>query len=60
MLTPSSLYMHALFLQVLPGFEWYSLRGFTVGLIESSLYGAYAGIVYVPVYNFLHRKFIKK
>ena len=56
MLTPSSLSMHALLLQVLPGFEWYSWRGFLVGLIESFLYGAYAGLVYVPIYNFLHRK----
>lgn len=56
MLTPSSLSMHALLLQLLPGFEWYSWRGFLVGLIESFLYGAYAGLVYVPIYNFLHRK----
>ena len=35
MLTPQSLYMHALLLQVLPGFEWFSWRGFLVGLIES-------------------------
>ena len=56
MLTPSSLSMHALLLQVLPGFEWYSWRGFLVGLIESFLYGAYAGLVYVPIYNFVHRR----
>ena len=56
MLTPASLAMHALLLQVLPGFEWYSWRGFLVGLIESFLYGAYAGLVYVPIYNFMHRR----
>jgi len=56
LLTPSTLYMHALLLQILPGFEWFSWRGFLVGLIESFLYGAYAGLVYVPIYNFLHRK----
>jgi len=56
MLTPSSLYMHALLTEVLPGFEWFSWRGFLVGLIESFLYGTYAGLVYVPIYNFLHRK----
>jgi hypothetical protein len=55
MLTPSSLYMHALLLQVFPGFEWYSWPGFIVGLIESFLYGVYAGVVFVPVYNFVHR-----
>ena len=56
MLTPSTLYMHALLLQILPGFEWFSWRGFLVGLIESFLYGAYAGLVLVPIYNFLQRK----
>lgn len=60
MLTPSSLYMHALLQQVLPGFEWYSWRGFIVGLIESFLYGAYAGLVYVPIYNFLHRRWMRQ
>ena len=60
MLTPQSLAMHALLLQVLPGFEWFSWRGFFVGLFESFLYGAYAGLVYVPVYNFLHKKFDRR
>lgn len=55
MLTPSSLYMHALLLQLLPGFEWFSWRGFIVGLIESFLYGVYAGVVFVPIHNFVHR-----
>ena len=58
MLTPATLYMHALLLQFLPGFEWFSWRGFLVGLIESFLYGAYAVLVFVPFYNFLHRKWV--
>ena len=60
MLTPSTIYMHALLQQVLPGFEWFGWRGFFVGLIESFLYGAYAGLVYVPIYNFLHRKWVRR
>jgi hypothetical protein len=59
MLTPSTLYMHGLLLQILPGFQWFSWWGFLVGLIESFLYGAYAGLVYVPIYNFLQRKWGK-
>lgn len=59
MLTPSTLYMHGLLLQILPGFQWFSWWGFWVGLIESFLYGAYAGLVYVPIYNFLQRKWGK-
>lgn len=41
---------------VLPGFQWLTLWGFCVGLIESFLYGAYAGLVFVPIYNVLARR----
>ena len=55
--TPESLHMHAFLEQVLPGFKWLTLQGFFIGLVESFLYGAYAGLVYVPVYNFFARRF---
>jgi hypothetical protein len=55
--TPEALHMHAFLEQVLPGFKWLTLQGFFVGLVESFLYGAYAGLVYVPVYNFFVRRF---
>ena len=55
MLTPSNIH-NAFLEQVLPGFEWLTWWGFLVGLIESLLYGAYAGLVYVPIYNFMHRR----
>lgn len=58
LVTPGSHYMAAFLQQVLPGFEPDNWRGFAVGLIESFLYGAYAGIVYVPVYNLLQRKWV--
>ncbi len=54
--TPESLHMHAFLEQVLPGFEWLSWSAFVIGLVESFLYGVYAGLVYVPVYNFLQRR----
>jgi len=54
--TPMSLHMHGFLEQVLPGFEWLTWPGFLIGLIESFLYGAYAGLVYVPIYNFFHRR----
>jgi hypothetical protein len=41
---------------VLPAFKWLTLAGFFLGLIESFLYGAYAGLVFVPIYNFLARR----
>ncbi|MEO6022239.1 MAG: DUF5676 family membrane protein [Burkholderiales bacterium] len=59
LLTPSGVHMSAFLLQVLPGYELQSWRGFLVGLIQSFLYGSYAGLVYVPVYNFLHRRWVK-
>ena len=56
LLMPSGVHMYAFLQQVLPGYESLSWRGFSVGLVESFLYGAYAGLVYVPIYNFLHRR----
>ena len=58
-LTPSSMHMTALLEQILPGFKWLTVGGFLVGLVESFLYGAYAGLVYVPIYNFFHRKWTR-
>jgi len=59
LLTPPGVHMNALLEQVLPGFKWLTLPGFLIGLIESFLYGAYAGLVYVPIYNFLNRRWIR-
>ena len=41
----------------LPGFEWLTAKGFIVGLVKSFLYGALLGLVYVPIYNLLDRRF---
>ena len=54
---PETLHMHVFLEQVLPGFKWLTLQSFLIGLVESFLYGAYAGLVYVPVYNFFARRF---
>lgn len=53
LIVPQSLHMHEFLEMVLPAFEWLTVWGFVLGLIESFLYGAYAGIVFVPIYNFL-------
>ena len=55
--TPDSLHSRALLEQLLPGFKWLTPQGFLIGLVESFLYGAYAGLIYVPVYNFSVRRF---
>ena len=57
LVTPETLHMHAFLEQVLPGFKWLTLPGFLIGLVESFLFGAYAGLVYSPVYNFFARRF---
>lgn len=41
----------------LPGFEWLTPRGFAIGLVKSFLYGALVGLVYVPIYSMLQRRF---
>ena len=60
LLTPPGVHMYAFLQQVLPGYESHSWWGFLVGLIQSFLYGAYAGLVYVPIYNFLHRRWVRQ
>ena len=40
----------------LPGFKWLSLGNFVLGLIETTLYGAWAGILYSSLYNYFVRR----
>lgn len=56
LVTPESLHMHEFLEMVLPGFRWLSPGSFVLGLVESFLWGAYAGIVFVPIHNFFHRR----
>lgn len=56
LVTPEPLHMHEFLELVLPGFRWLSLGSFALGLVESFLWGAYAGIVFVPIHNFFHRR----
>lgn len=51
LIVPESLHMHAILEQLLPAFQWLTGWGFLLGLVESFLYGAYAGLVFVPLYN---------
>jgi hypothetical protein len=37
--------------QILPGFEWLTLKGVFLGLIEAYGYGWYATLIWVPIYN---------
>ena len=57
LVVPQKLHGMSVFLEaVLPAFTWLTFGGFLLGLIESFLYGAYIGIVFVPIYNYVSRK----
>lgn len=56
LLVPASLHMTGFLEQVLPGFRWLTPLSFLVGLAESFLYGAYAGLVFTPIHNALWRR----
>lgn len=56
LIVPQSLHMAAALEAVLPAFKWLTFWGFWLGLVESFLYGVYAGLVFVPIYNFLSRR----
>lgn len=56
LVVPERLHMSTWLEQVLPGFRWLTPQGFVVGLVESFLYGAYAGLVFTPIYNAVARR----
>ena len=56
LIAPPSLHMAPFLEMVLPAFKWLTFGGFILGLIESFLYGAYAGLVFVPIHNFVARR----
>ncbi|MFQ5614101.1 MAG: DUF5676 family membrane protein [Anaerolineae bacterium] len=47
--------MYQVWQGLLPGFNWSAL-GFIIGLVETALYGFYIAVIFVPVYNYLHRR----
>ena len=54
---PAGGHMREFLTIALPGFEWLTVKGFVIGLLKSFLYGALFGLVYVPIYNALQRRF---
>ncbi|MEW6109813.1 MAG: DUF5676 family membrane protein [Nitrospirota bacterium] len=60
LIVPARLHGMSAFLEsVLPAFRWLTFGGFVLGLVESFLYGVYIGIVFVPVYNFINKKWAR-
>lgn len=56
LVTPESVHMHQFLEIVLPAFEWITLGGFFLGLVESFLWGVYLGGGFALVYNALYRQ----
>ncbi len=56
LIVPPSLHMAGALEAVLPAFKWLTVGGFLLGLLESFLYGVFAGLVFVPVHNALARR----
>ena len=56
LIAPPNLHSAALLESVLPAFKWLTSGSFCLGLIESFLYGACAGLIFVPIHNLLTRR----
>lgn len=56
LLVPKAFHMVQFLEITLPGFRWLSVGSFFLGLVETFLYGAYVGLVFVPIYNFILRR----
>ena len=56
LLAPAAFHPSWLLEAILPGFKWLSVGSFVLGLIESTLYGAWAGILYSTLYNYFARR----
>lgn len=44
--------VHQPWLQFFPGFEWLTVTGFFIGLVEAFAYGWYVALVFGGIFNF--------
>ena len=56
LVAPPALHAGWLLEALLPGFKWLSIGTFVLGVIESALYGAWAGFLYSVLYNYFARR----
>lgn len=47
--------MHQPWLQFFPGFEWLTVQGFLIGLVEAFVYGWYVALLFGWLFNFFTR-----
>ena len=55
-IVPPAWHPTQLLVYALPGFTWRAPASFILGLVDSALYGAYAGLVFTPLFNFVARR----
>lgn len=55
-LAPSLPIPHRTLELLLPGFSWISPTAFVLGFVESFVYGAYVGLLFVLLHNFFARR----
>lgn len=56
LVAPAGLHAAWLLEGILPGFKWLSVGSFVLGLIESAIYAAGAGVLYSALYNYFARR----
>jgi hypothetical protein len=56
LVVPAAVHPAWLLEAILPGFKWLNVGSFVLGLIESALYGAGAGLLYSALHNYFSRR----
>jgi hypothetical protein len=56
LLVPRAFHASELLEQLLPGFRWLTLGSFVLGVGETLVYGAYAGLVFTLIHNAVLRR----
>ena len=56
LLAPPAFHPSWLLEALLPGFRWLSFGSFALGLVETALYGAWAGLLHSALYNYFARR----
>lgn len=56
LMMPKALHMTQFLEITLPGFQWLTPGSFILGLVETFLYGAYAGLTFTGIHNVVLRR----
>ena len=56
LLAPARFHSAWLLEAILPGFTWLTIPTFVLGVIETALYGAWAGLLFSVLYNYFARR----